>query len=101
MAITLEEDENGDLVLPLSEELLQRLAWEIGDELEVTAEDPPAFVVKNISAVRTELQAFTENPATMLSRLSDAATPDERLLLTNSQGDVVFIVQPHVGIKQN
>ena len=30
----LEEDENGDLVLPLPEELLEELNWQIDDTLE-------------------------------------------------------------------
>jgi hypothetical protein len=31
MIVKLEQDENGDLVLPLSDELLQSLGWRIGD----------------------------------------------------------------------
>jgi len=31
--VTVEEDENGDLVLPLPNELLQELDWKIGDTL--------------------------------------------------------------------
>ena len=33
--VTLEEDpETGDLILPLSDELLEELGWKIGDTLE-------------------------------------------------------------------
>lgn len=31
--VQLEEDENGDLVLPFSDEMLKELGWEIGDQL--------------------------------------------------------------------
>jgi hypothetical protein len=31
MIVKLEQDENGDLVLPLSDELLQSVGWRIGD----------------------------------------------------------------------
>jgi hypothetical protein len=31
MIVKLEQDENGDLVLPLSDELLQSVGWKIGD----------------------------------------------------------------------
>ena len=31
--VTVEEDENGDLVLPLPTELLNQMGWDIGDEL--------------------------------------------------------------------
>jgi hypothetical protein len=31
--VTLEEDENGDLILPLSEDILNSVGWDIGDEL--------------------------------------------------------------------
>ena len=34
MIVTLEKDENGDLVLPLSDELMKQLGWEIGDTIE-------------------------------------------------------------------
>ena len=35
--ITLEEDpENGDLVLPLTDEILKEVGWQIGDTLEWT-----------------------------------------------------------------
>jgi len=32
--VTLEEDSDGNLILPLPEELIQTLGWEEGDELE-------------------------------------------------------------------
>jgi len=31
--VTVEEDENGDLVLPFPVELLNQMGWDIGDEL--------------------------------------------------------------------
>ena len=31
MIVTLEQDENGDLILPLGDELCNELGWEIGD----------------------------------------------------------------------
>ena len=34
MIITLEKDENGDLILPLSDELCAEVGWKIGDTLE-------------------------------------------------------------------
>jgi len=33
--IKLEEDEEGNLVLPFAEELLEALGWKEGDELEI------------------------------------------------------------------
>jgi hypothetical protein len=34
MIITLEKDENGDLILPLSDELCAEAGWKIGDTIE-------------------------------------------------------------------
>ena len=31
MIVTLEQDENGDLLLPLSEEVLKSVGWKVGD----------------------------------------------------------------------
>jgi hypothetical protein len=31
--VKLEEDENGDLILPLDEGILKQMGWDIGDEL--------------------------------------------------------------------
>jgi bifunctional DNA-binding transcriptional regulator/antitoxin component of YhaV-PrlF toxin-antitoxin module len=31
--VQVEEDENGDLVLPFPEKMLEELGWEIGDQL--------------------------------------------------------------------
>jgi hypothetical protein len=33
MIVTLEEDNNGDLILPLSDELMRGAGWEVGDTL--------------------------------------------------------------------
>ena len=34
MIIELEQDENGDLILPLSDELCSELGWKIGDTIQ-------------------------------------------------------------------
>lgn len=34
MIITLEKDENGDLILPLSDELCKEVGWKVGDVIE-------------------------------------------------------------------
>jgi hypothetical protein len=31
--VTLEEDEEGNLILPLSSDILSQMGWDIGDEL--------------------------------------------------------------------
>ena len=31
MIVTLDQDENGDLLLPLSEEVLKSVGWKVGD----------------------------------------------------------------------
>ena len=36
MIVTLEHDENGDLILPLSDELCDELGWKIGDTIQWT-----------------------------------------------------------------
>lgn len=36
MIVTLEQDENGDLILPLTNELCKEVGWEIGDTISWT-----------------------------------------------------------------
>jgi hypothetical protein len=31
--VKLEQDENGDLILPLNEDILKQMGWDIGDDL--------------------------------------------------------------------
>jgi hypothetical protein len=31
--VTLEEDDNGDLILPLNQDILNQMGWDIGDDL--------------------------------------------------------------------
>ena len=33
MIVTLERDENGELILPLSDDLMQGAGWQVGDTL--------------------------------------------------------------------
>ena len=33
LAVTLEQDENGELILPLSDDLMQGAGWQVGDTL--------------------------------------------------------------------
>lgn len=44
--ITLEEDEFGDLILPIPEEVLEELGWCQGDELQYTVDGESFFLKK-------------------------------------------------------
>jgi hypothetical protein len=46
--VQVEEDENGDLVLPLPAELLNQMGWDIGDELAWEEASNGAFSLKKI-----------------------------------------------------
>jgi hypothetical protein len=46
--VQLEEDENGELVLPLPAELLAQMGWDIGDELAWEEAFDGAFSLKKI-----------------------------------------------------
>ena len=53
--IKLEEDENGDLVLPLSDELLKELGWKEGDNLNWKDNNDGSFTLtKKTEGIETE-----------------------------------------------
>lgn len=43
--ITIEEDEHGDLFLPIPEELLEELRWELGDELDHEIDEDGVWIL--------------------------------------------------------
>jgi len=51
--VTLEEDENGEVVLPFPPELIERYGWLEGDQLEFEIRDRSAIII-NISAKHRE-----------------------------------------------
>jgi bifunctional DNA-binding transcriptional regulator/antitoxin component of YhaV-PrlF toxin-antitoxin module len=44
--VTLEEDEFGELILPIPDEVCEELGWEVGDELEYDIIDDNTFSVR-------------------------------------------------------
>lgn len=53
--IKLEEDENGDLILPLSDKLLKEVGWKEGDTLEWKDNKDGSFgLTKNNEGIETE-----------------------------------------------
>lgn len=46
--VTLEEDDNGDLVLPLSEEILEQVGWQIGDTIQWIDNNDGTWTMKKI-----------------------------------------------------
>jgi hypothetical protein len=51
--VILEEDENGDVILPLGEEFMKKYGWEIGDKLDWELTDTGA-ILTNLSAKERE-----------------------------------------------
>ena len=47
--ITIEEDEFGELILPIPDEVCEELGWEVGNELEYEIIDDESFSLKKIN----------------------------------------------------
>ena len=45
MIITLEEDENGNLILPLSDDVLEQVGWKLGDTIKWTDNKNGSFTM--------------------------------------------------------
>jgi bifunctional DNA-binding transcriptional regulator/antitoxin component of YhaV-PrlF toxin-antitoxin module len=46
--VITQEDENGDLLLPLPPELLQQMGWKEGDTLDFSIDDKGRWIIKKI-----------------------------------------------------
>lgn len=50
VTVTLEHDpETGELVLPLANEIIEQLGWEIGDELDWKDNGDGTYTISNIT----------------------------------------------------
>jgi len=45
--VTLEEDEYGDLIMPIPEEVLDELGWTVGDDLDYTLDEDSIILRKS------------------------------------------------------
>lgn len=44
--VVTQHDENGDVLLPIPEELLKKLGWKEGDDIEFGVDDQGRFTLK-------------------------------------------------------
>lgn len=74
MKVTLDKDENGNVVVSLPTELLNELHWEIGDDIDVIAE-PGEIRLVNLSLQHRQLDQLADelNTDEGLKRLGDDA----------------------------
>lgn len=47
--VKIEEAENGDLIIPLPEEMLKELGWKEGDEIDIQENEEGIIVLKKLS----------------------------------------------------
>jgi len=52
--VILEEDENGEIILPFPPELIKRYGWLEGDEIEFEIEDKCAIIINTTAKMREE-----------------------------------------------
>ena len=45
--VTLEEDQYGDLIMPIPEEVLDELGWTVGDDLDYTLDEDSIILRKS------------------------------------------------------
>ena len=56
--VTLEEDENGEIILPFPPELIQRYGWLDGDEIEFEIGDGFATIINTTAKMRETENGF-------------------------------------------
>lgn len=56
--VILEEDENGEVILPFPPELIQRYGWLEGDEIEFEIIDGGAVIINTTAKMRENENGF-------------------------------------------
>ena len=46
--VITQEDENGDLLIPIPPQVLQQLGWKEGDELQISQEDNGTIIFSKV-----------------------------------------------------
>lgn len=75
------KDENGDLIIPLPEELTIEAGWEYGDELEVKYSDSRIDLI-NLSMKKLPVSRFKRELKSLSRKLHSESDPLERVLVT-------------------
>mgnify|MGYP000013443574 CR=1 FL=1 len=56
--VVLEEDENGDVILPFPPELIEKYGWLEGDQIEFEIKDDCAIIINTTAKMRENENGF-------------------------------------------
>lgn len=83
--------ENGDIILPLPEELMEKMLWKNGDVLELRLQQNDCIFVNNLSVQCMYASKFRRNINTVIRKLNSEADPLNRVLIKKRCGKAVTV----------
>lgn len=93
--VTLVRDDNGDTVLPLPNDLITELQWEIGDEIDFINTSPSGFVVTNLSMKKFSKSQIRRRWNSLFRQLTSDHNSLKRVLIVSKVGEVQAVLQRH------
>lgn len=90
---TLEADENGDLILPIPDDLWRELSWEIGDEVDFVAK-PGELRIVNLSMQTLPVSKLRRNFNGVLNKMESTDHPLNRVLISRN-GNIIGSMVKH------
>lgn len=84
-------DENGGVILPLPEELMEKMLWKSGDVLECQLKGRDCLLVKNLSVQRIYASKLRRDLNTIIRKISTDAYPLNRVLIKKRCGKTITV----------
>lgn len=89
---TLEADENGDLILPIPDDLWRELSWEIGDEVDFVAK-PGELKIVNLSMQTLPVSKLRREFSGVLRKMKSTKHPLNRVLVSRNRNIIAIMVK--------
>ncbi len=94
--VTLETDENGDLIMPILDDLMTECDWEIGDLIDFdTVPSNPTILIQleNVSKTEIPLSQFRRQFTGLLRKIISPTHPLRRVVVTRAYRKVAILKQ--------
>lgn len=89
--VHLLRDENDDIVLPIPEELSEKLRWQVGDVLVVNSQGRESLRVENLSVKSMYASKMRRNLNTIIRKINSQTDPLNRVLIKKRRGKMVTV----------
>lgn len=89
--VKLVSDENGDIILPLPEELMEKMLWRVGDVLDFQLQGRDQLQVENKSIHSMYASKLRRDLNTVIRRINSQTDPLNRVVIKKRCGKTVTV----------